>query len=190
MKYIVFILASLVGVSAYADGDFSFKPYIGAEYDYVRANYKDDFDTVANESFHGGDIHIGARVNKYLGFEVGYLDTAQAKKTNVLGSGINTGVKLSGETLDAMGYLPINGSKFDLLGTVGVSHLKAELTLKGAGGHASASETEYKPRLGAGAQYWVTDNLNVRGIVRYQGADFDGAVGSAVVGSLGVNWQF
>lgn len=44
--------------------------------------------------------------------------------------------------------------------------------------------------LNACAQYWLTDNIKVRGIVRYQGADFDDVVDSAIIGNAGLNFQF
>lgn len=168
---------------------FYFKPYVGADYDFIHADYKDGGDQVANDSLNGGDIHIGARVQKYLGFEASYLWTADATKDNVLGSGLNTKVNVQGGALDAMGYLPIGNSKFELIGTAGVSRLKAKLSLDGLIS-ASGSEWETKGRIGGGAQYWLTDNINLRGIVRYQGANFSGALSNAIIYSAGLNFQF
>lgn len=169
---------------------FFIKPYIGANYDYVSVDYKDSLDTILEDNLNGGDVHIGARVHKYLGVEASYLLTSKETKDNVLGTGVSTGVKLEGPTFDLYGYLPLGDGKFELIGTAGVSILKAKLDLNGAGGNASQSKTETKGRIGGGAQFWVNDHINIRGLVRYQDADFGGTVNSATVTSLGVNWQF
>lgn len=191
MKFrnILFGAITLTSFSAEAaDYGFFFKPYVGADYDYVHANYKDGGDQIAEDNLNGADVHVGARVHKYLGFEGGYLWTGNGNKSNVLGSGINTSVNVRGFTFDALGYLPVI-DKFELIGTAGVSRLRADLNVSGliAG---SGHEYETKGRVGGGAQYWLTDNLNVRGIVRYQGANFSGALDNAVIASLGLNWQF
>lgn len=195
MKILLPVFLILLTDSAYAmettsnDNGFFFKPYIGADYDYTHARYQGGGTQIAEDNLNGGDIHIGVRLHKYLGAEASYFQTEQAGKSNVLGTGINTTVQLKGETFDIMGYLPVY-NKLELIGTGGVSSLKATLALKGVGGHLSESQTEIKGRIGAGAQYWLTDNINIRGIVRYQGADFSGSVNNVVVSSLGLNCQF
>lgn len=198
---IIFIAMAIVPLSVQAkpvptpaslpadDYGFFFKPYVGADYDYIHANYNDGGDQVANNSMHGGDIHVGARLHKYFGVEASYVATTDAAKNNVLGTGINTKVNVRGATLDALGYLPL-ADKLEIIGTAGVSRLRGEMELKGAGGHISSSESETKGRVGGGAQYWLTDNLNIRGLVRYQGADFSGSLNNATIASLGFNWQF
>lgn len=171
-------------------GDFYFKPYVGASYDFVRANYKNGGERIANDNLSGGDIHIGARIHKYLGFEGSYLWTPDATKDNVLGTGINTKVNVQGAALDAMGYLPVlDSGKAELIATAGVSRLKAKFSLGGVAA-GSGSEWETKGRVGGGAQYWVTEHANVRGLVRYQGASFSDALANAWIYSLGLNWQF
>lgn len=186
-------ISTLISHAALADskpaGDFFFKPYVGANYDYVSVNYQGNLDSVLKDSIHGGDLHVGARIHKYVGIEASYLLTQKAEKNNVLGSGINTGVKIEGGTFDVLGYAPVT-EKFEVIGTVGLSVLKATADLNGAGGAASSSETEVRGRFGGGAQYWVTDNLNIRGLVRYQDADFGSVADNAVITSIGVNWQF
>jgi hypothetical protein len=179
-----------------ASSDFFFKPYVGADYQFSKYGNEDlsalfgagvQTDDIVDTNLHGGNIHVGARVHKNLGFELGYFQTEKANKSNVLGSGLDTGIKITGGTLDALGYYPIT-NQVELIGTVGVSYAKGELS--GSAFTAPSDETEWKPRIGGGAQYWFTDNLNARGLVRYQGADFDNSVDNAVVTSLGLNYQF
>lgn len=176
-----------------SSGEFFFKPYVGADYQYVVVNYDDipgtafNYGDIAEDTLHGANIHVGARVHKHLGFELGYLWTDSADKTLPGGS---TSVEFSGFTLDAMGYAPLT-DKVELIGTVGVAHLKGEATGTVTGvGTASADETETMPRIGVGAQVWLTENINARGLVRYQAADFDGTLKDMVMASAGLNFQF
>lgn len=181
-----FILTAIAG-TAQADGLF-FKPYVGADYQFTHIDYQDDNSSILAKSLEGGDAHIGARIHQNLGFEVGYLQTAEATKNNVLGSGFDTKLKLSGYTFDALGYLPITSDKkLELIGTAGVTRLKADLTIPGIG---SGTQWETKGRVGGGAEYWLSDNFNVRALVRYQGASFSNVADNAVIGNLGINYQF
>jgi opacity protein-like surface antigen len=181
---------SSAGDSLAANG-FFFKPYVGADYDFYHVDYSNGNSGVFSDSLNGGDIHVGARVHKYLGFEVSYFDTANESKDNVLGTSISTSAKLDGWSLDAMGYLPLGDSqKFELIGTVGLARTTAKGTASNGSTALSLSDSETKGRIGGGAQYWITDNLNVRGLVRYQDANFEGTIDDAVVYSLGLNWQF
>jgi len=170
---------------------FFFKPYVGADYDEYHVNYSNGNGGVFADNFNGGDVHVGARVHKYLGFEVSYFDTASEDNSFVYsGTTLNTSAKLEGWTLDAMGYLPLDESqKFELIGTVGLARTAAKGTAR-AVSTVSLSDTETKGRIGGGAQYWITDNLNVRGLVRYQDASFGGTIDDAIISTIGLNWQF
>ena len=163
--------AATQGTSSFAsDNGFFFKPYVGADYEYSNVNYSSGNGGIFARSLNGGDVHVGARVHKYLGFEASYFDTAKSDKNNVLGLGINTTVKLQGEAFDVMGYIPV-APKLELIGTVGVAHTQAKGTASAVGA-ITVSASENKGRFGGGAQYWIDDNLNVRGLLRYQDADF------------------
>lgn len=200
------LIISAAATQANADGlpstqpGWFLKPYVGADYQYTHLDYKDSGGDVLPESLNGGDVHVGARVNKYLGFEAGYTLNSSASKDNILGTGINSKVKLDGGTLDALGYLPVTSDgKVELIGTVGVTRLEGKVDLSGTAA-GNASEWETKGRIGGGAEYWLTDNLNLRGLVRYQGASFSdignkvGLAGTgannAVIANLGVNYEF
>jgi opacity protein-like surface antigen len=174
--------------SSMGDNGFFFKPYVGADYQYSRYSYKNGVDQFFSDSFSGGDVHIGARVHKYLGFEASYFDTAKGNKTNIQGSGINTSTKFQGESLDAMGYLPLASSKAELIGLVGVNHTKGSISATGALNGSSAGNKTFA-EFGGGAQYWITDNLNARLLERYEDISHDD-VNSAWVTSVGLNWQF
>ena len=104
----------------------------------------------------------------------------------------STDISSYGFTLDAMGYLPIDKKeRFELIGTAGVSWTKAEISLNAPTiANASTSESEFGFRLGAGAQYKLTEKFNIRGIARYQTADFEGVADNATTFSVGINYNF
>lgn len=188
MKRIIFILCGLISVDAYAN-ELYFKPYAGADYDEYNVSYTSGNGGVFSNNLNGGDIHVGARLHKYIGVEASYFDTAHSNKSNVLGLGINTSAKVDGWALDAMGYLPLENPKFELIGTAGIARTSAKGTASAISSIA-LSDNETKPRIGIGAQYWITNNLNVRGLMRYQDADFKGTADNIIVSTLGLNWQF
>ena len=176
-----------------SDYGFFFKPYVGADYQYSSYGDKDFGGYKSSDVFqtglNGGDVHVGARIHKYVGVEASYFQTEQGSKSNVLNTGINSSDRIKGGALDVMGYWPI-ADKAELIGTTGVSYSKVSGTLSIPGTSVSAHTSEWKARVGAGAQYWLTDNLNARALVRYQDASFDGDVAGAVVSTVGLNWQF
>lgn len=201
MKNTLFKILLMVVLSANAalaapetSGGFFFKPYVGADYQYAKGNYKSEdgisYSDIFPDSFNGGDVHVGARIHQYLGIEANYFDTAHANKSNILGTGINSSAKFSGFAVDALGYLPLGDKRFELIGTVGVARTKVDGKLSLDGFFASENAHEVKPRIGLGAQYWVTDNLNIREIIRYQDANFDGLAKNIIIGTIGANWQF
>src|ERR1700693_2037350 len=94
MKRIIVALALFVpSIASAADSsEFFFKPYVGADYQYTSVNFKNVPGTAYNygsffaDSCSGGDVHIGARVHKNLGFELGYSDTLSESKSSILGT--------------------------------------------------------------------------------------------------------
>lgn len=204
MKKIIFAAAILLSANVQAatskpaadDSGFFFKPYVGADYEYTSASYNNigasnvSYGDIFANSFNGGDIHVGARVHKYLGFEASYFDTANSNKSNVLGSGIGTSSKYDGWSLDAMGYLPIDQKgKLELIATTGYAKINASGSATVSGTTYNANENDDAWRIGGGVQYWVTDNLNIRGLVRYEAINGT-AINNAVLADIGVNWQF
>lgn len=201
MHFRTFTLSAAIlaaAASAHAeDSDWFFKPYLGADYQY--SHYRNETigagvasDDLIDTGLHGGNIHAGVRLHKYLGVELGHARTEEGDTdaSNVLVAGVPLGqtkTRVNTTSLDILGYYPV-APKTELIGTVGVAYSKAKISE--STGVLTSDESEWKPRIGAGVQYWLTDNLNTRGLVRYQGADFDSSVDNAVIATLGVNWQF
>lgn len=207
MKKLVFLTLILLSNAAYAistPGDssgsmstptgFFFKPYVGADYQYTGVNYSGipgtsrNYGDIFSDSFSGGDVHIGARVHKYFGVEASYFDTASSSKSGLLGTTASSSAKFDGWSVDTMGYFPV-ASKFELIGTAGYARIDAKGSVTVGGTTYSSGGWDNAVRIGGGAQYWLTDNINVRGLLRYESID-SSVIDNAVIADLGLNWQF
>lgn len=196
---------------AQAEGLKDLNPYVGIDVQRSVYNYSNedlgggiviDNDTLLEDSLDGLNIHAGVRPYKHFGAELGYFRTREESKNIsagdtvgpglVAGTDFSTDVQIQGITLDALGYLPLGEEeRFELIGTAGLSWSKADgsLTIPGVGS-ASVDESEIGFRIGGGAQVNLTDNVNVRGLARYQTADFDGVADNAWTYALGLNYSF
>ena len=192
MKFSKHLIAALAATAIFAalpasaaEKTYSWNPYIGIDYQHTRINYDNAVEPFLDDSLGGFNIHAGLRPYKYLGAELGYFQTAEGKGSI---AGLETKVKVRGVTFDAMGYLPVDESgTVELIGTAGVLWNKAKLEVPTIG---SDSESEIDWRIGAGAQVNVADNVNMRGIVRYQTADFEDTADNAWVYTVGLNYGF
>ena len=103
---------TIMSAPAKAEDNFYFKPYVGAEYQHTVVDYASvdgiSFDDVYEDNFNGGGIYLGARIHDHLGVEVGYNRTTSEDVDNVLGTGVNTSLKLQSFTFDLMGYYPVD----------------------------------------------------------------------------------
>lgn len=174
--------------------------YIGAGYTYSAFNYSDEpltttlsFTDIVAENFSGYTPYIGYQFNKNFAVEVGYSAMLSESK-NIVVSGIN----LTGETEytsfygDLIGIFPMN-DQLSLLASIGYERITADINLTGTGGGATASRNISNDvdaaRLGLGAEWMVTENIGLRGIVRYVATNFKGIDGY-VQGGLGVSYHF
>jgi len=179
----ILLSATAAHAAPYQDGWF-FKPSVGADYQFTelmddRAGGRtqaNSFDTDLN----GGNLHVGARVHKNLGLELGYIENLDEK---------NNGTKIQEHAPygDVLGYWPV-GDKVDVIGALGVSKYHV---LANNSNSTKNSEFSWRGRYGVGAQYWLTDHVNLRTIARYEGEDFDSSNSnnSAQI-TAGVNVQF
>lgn len=191
--------------------EITFKPYVGADLQRSMYSYKSedlgggasfDYEKVLEDDIDGINLHVGNRFHKYFGAELGYFHSREESKSVAAGSEVGTGVvltadgktklKTQGFTLDALGYLPVTpDEKLELIGTAGATWTKAKLKYDIDGVLSeNGTESEWGLRGGAGAQYNFTENLNIRGLVRYQTADFDDLADRAWTVSTGVNYTF
>lgn len=217
MKKLLCTTAALIALTTTAHAEsVVITPYVGFDLQRSDYNYNDDYDfgggvsldgnTLLENGLYGANIHVGARIGKYAGLELGYFRTKSETRNigatdqigtinNVpaaAGTDFSTSVKTQGFVLDGMGYYPVYGDDtVELIGTAGVSWTKAEINLSIPSLSSDTSdESEFGLRLGGGAQYNFTDKINARGLIRYQTADFESIADNAWIGSVGLNYSF
>lgn len=190
----------------------SLNPYVGFDLQRSVYNYNDNYDiggglaldgdAILEDALDGVNVHFGIRPHKNFGAELSYFRTREEGKNIASGSTVGPGtvatadfstdVQVQGITLDGLGYLPLGAEeRFELIGTAGLSWSKAEVTATVPGaGSGDVDESEIGFRIGAGAQANLTDHINIRGLARYQTADFDDVADNAWTYTLGLNYSF
>ncbi|MHC8509984.1 MAG: outer membrane beta-barrel protein [Rhodospirillales bacterium] len=170
-----------------------------------------DSGKVVPETVYGFDMHGGVTPHENFGIETGFfynfasekkprdgtpIGTAPGGGAMEAGPGAKTEFSSWGLSLDALGYyapLNNNNKNFKLIGTGGVTWTST--TAEGTLGTGSIDEdfkleeSAFGMRFGGGMQFGMTDNTNIRTLVRYQ-ANFNDKVGNAWIYSLGMNYEF
>jgi OmpA-OmpF porin, OOP family len=123
-------------------------------------------------------LFAGYKFNKNFAIEGGYADlgkyTASASASSVGVSGnINGDVKAYAIFIDAVGFLPAGSNEdFSVFGKAGLAYTKTKANVSAfasatgigsASASASDSDSEVVPKLGLGAQYYITKNVALRG---------------------------
>jgi hypothetical protein len=170
--------ALALAVSAAANAaDFQPGLYNTVGYEALWPTYKNGVGALAPSMLNGFDVGAGWRFNRYYTVEGSYG----------YATGTSSFLELSAQTisLDGMGYLPFGkGSGFALLSDVGVSDVFGHATTAFGRGDSSA----FGPHIGAGAQIQFSDTIGLRGIVKYQWANFD-LLDGATVGTVDLIWR-
>jgi OmpA-OmpF porin, OOP family len=136
----------------------------------------DDKDTAYN-------IYAGSYFNPYLGLELGYTDFGKAKR----GGG---DTKAMGFNLSLIGKYPL-GSSFNLLGKVGTTYGRTEVSSQPGSGITPGKENGFGLSYGVGAEYLFTPQLS--GVIQYDEhrMEFAGTgrdrIGAA---TLGIRYRF
>jgi len=187
---------AIIPISAQAaENDFIFDPYVGLDFQRIAVDYDTvggvNVEDVYEDGFNGANLYVGAKFHENFGLEAGYTRTTDQEKSNFLASGVDSNVELESWSLDLMGYLPIdNSGNFELIGTIGAAHIKAETSFSAPSASVSFDDSSTEWRAGLGLQYAFTDNWSGRTLVRYQNLDFDGAANHAILFNAGVNYSF
>ena len=157
-----------------------FRPYAGAQYNLTSvASQSPDVD------MHSYSVFVGTDYNRFFGTEIFYQNSNKWHK-NI--NGVKQKVDFDAYGLDVYGYLPLGCDRvFSLLGTAGIANYDFD----------SANEIEGKGsdnglgyRLGVGAQYSFTNNIALRGIVRYIWTDKLDEMDHFMEYSLGLKYSF
>jgi OOP family OmpA-OmpF porin len=115
-------------------------------------------------------LQVGYRFNPYLAVEAGYIDFGKASYTAIYAGGSAQGsLKAGGVDIAALAFLPLSDD-FSVFGKVGGVEAKVESSLSAVGPAALASGSdsvnEFRPLLGVGASYRLSQHLDLR-------ADYD-----------------
>lgn len=97
-------------------------------------------------------IYVGSYFNPYFGLEAGYTDFGKAKR----GGGDS---KAMGFNLSLVGKYPL-GTSINLLGKVGTTYGRTEVSSLPGSGIASGKETGFGISYGVGAEYLFTPELS------------------------------
>lgn len=156
--------------------------YVGGDLGYHVFNYGAQLDAVAENALPVLDVYMGYNIDDYYAIEWGAFVTDG--KSRVVSS-TKTDAKEYGMYVDAVGKYHIQ-QDLTALGTLGIQYSK----LKATSSSLNFAETEFAPRLGAGLEYNVSDNMKLRGMARYVFADYDGEVNSTMQYTFGLNYAF
>jgi opacity protein-like surface antigen len=213
------VIAAEANAADQSFAGMSVRPYVGIEYDHIFLNakrYSVDTDLNLTNDF-SGDLmddrysafvpNLGARLGSHFGVEAGYLWALRGEES-LTGQDALTGfsgtskTRISGVHIDGNGYLPL-GDKLEAIGSVGVGFYRAHTKISGTivtngftlpGGGTTDTDHDTAFRLGAGLQYNFSNNVSLRGMVRYIGAEFeDGGTTLADnmwTGALGLSYSF
>lgn len=149
------VAASAIAMAANAEA-MEYNPYVGAEYGYSFLN------GTGSNNFNSGKVFVGSQYNENFGVEAFYQRSTTDKKA---------GDKLSYQAygIDALGYLPLGCDQtVALVGTAGIAYYDFAYKPKG---ERTDNDATWGYRLGAGAEYNVTDNVAVRALARYTKLD-------------------
>lgn len=185
---------SLTTINAHAL-DLTPKPYVGAELGALSLDYSNN-SSVDLSSFYADKLttasaYVGAELNDRLAIELGYINSSEKSKNFNNGTNnFSSDVKLTGFYADVIGKQPLTDS-VKALASVGITHLKGDITLSNTdtGVSVSGDETETSFRFGLGGEYQATDSIDIRAMVRYMDTGIDD-IDSAIQYAVGVNYKF
>ena len=175
MKYLAFLIMSLLTVSAQAEEVQGFKamPIVGVGFTTSSVSFDDttveDMYSDKNHSFY---ISGGVIINDVVSFEAFYQKSDEKSKTRGLwvvetGDVLNAHTKLSYEAygVDGKLFIPTAVEGFKVFGTVGLAEykFKGKMTLENEL-YEPITETEterlFGYRLGVGAEYQLTKHIS------------------------------
>jgi opacity protein-like surface antigen len=196
LLYVLPIL-SVLPITSFAQ---NLKGYVGFNLNYDRAQLNDeigeefsyetgfnvDTNDLINPNNYGFSLNAGAQINKYFGVEgffqytfnssaeIDFYDIYNTKVSNYKAEASSLAFGL-----DAIGYLPIDNTKFSFMGTVGVGYYKFDGTFKVINyvydirDKSSSDESNVAFRIGIGGQYDISNQWAIRGMVRYVALNSD-----------------
>ena len=187
------------------------KPYIGLNFVYGNTKFYDNFGDFISElsdrnietgSFFntnnfGFSLNVGSQISRYLAIEGFFQQIYSGEKTKNIEykldsySNQHIGIKtkqfdILSFGIDIVGYLPINHTRFSLMGSLGAGYYGTSFKITteayefsgswtGTPTKQSGTETEDNLgfRFGLGAQYAFSETWAIRSMIRYVKMDSD-----------------
>ncbi len=149
-----------MNANAYHFNNKDIRPYVGMDYVYSYANYK-DLDRKPERSYNSIAGNIGAQMWTYFGPEFYYQYAF--KRTSFKGAD-KVKNRFYSYGMDMIGYMPLGcEGKFNALGSIGLG----DYNVKTRHHHHSNDTNKIGYRFGLGAMYNLTDNISARIMGRY-----------------------
>lgn len=190
---VVASLAAAVGAQAQSSESSASSPYAiyGSGNSYIGLNAgRSDYSMGNGTGLYSADrydvaysVYAGSYFNRNFGFEFGYLDLGSVNR-----AGGRT--KADGINLSVVGRLPI-GSSFNLLGKLGTTYGRTDVTSGTGSGVTAGTEKEFGWAYGLGAEYMFNPQWSA--VLQYEEHDlkFSGGDRDRITStSLGLRYRF
>lgn len=164
------LVFGLTGVSAATAQNYNYRPYVGIEGTSDKGHYPaiEGLGTTTGgpeNSLRGQSVFVGARVTPTFGLELGYGTSGSTSRTDSA-SGITSTVDVRDRlTFDLMGYSPLGRPGLELIGLIGASRSRLNLSVTDGNNTDTSTGTSSGGHIGVGAQMLIASRIGLRGIV-------------------------
>lgn len=192
MKHYLTTAALMVAAVSANAGEVT--PYVGIDAVHTSIDYKTvqglNGNDILPKNFKGVSPYVGVQFHPNFAVEASYLASGKESKNFSVGP-VNgrSETSFNGIAVDLVGNVKV-AEKVKLLGSAGVGRFEAKTNVTTNFGNQSIKEDELTWRVGAGAEYALTDRLGLRAMARYTPVDFNGAADHAATLSAGINYRF
>jgi len=184
------LACALVAIApiATAAGLDEVKPYVGLDAQWRQMHTRHNYDSDAasfKKTAPQANLYLGVKFHEYVGLEVGYEATSQAKKEFTLGAdetllglpGLPTGAykskaSIRGWHADLVGFAPINEDcRLQAIGSVGGAWLRSKRSIFQVATSTTEVDNSQKKtvlRLGLGLQQMLNDQLGWRAGINWE----------------------
>ena len=168
------------------------RPYIGVDVAMSSMDLEDndygDYSEYIEDSYNSISLVVGAKFNRHVGVEAFIQQSSEEDKN--YGEGKTTN-QYNAIGVDLIGYMPVS-HELELLASLGMAQYNFNVK-------EEYEDYEYWEkdslntlgiRLGIGAQFYMTDNVALRGMARYVQFSDDDIIKNMVEFSLGLRYMF
>lgn len=168
------------------------RPYIGVDVAMSSMDLEDndygDYSEYIEDSYNSISLVVGAKFNRHVGVEAFIQQSSEEDKD--YGEGKTTN-QYNAIGVDLIGYMPVS-HELELLASLGMAQYNFNVK-------EEYEDYEYWEkdslntlgiRLGIGAQFYMTDNVALRGMARYVQFSDDDIIKNMVEFSLGLRYMF